>query len=93
MYHHRPDFRVLQRIRGKLDRKWKYVGHNLKLAHEVIANIERNVEEVDEQTFKMFEKWMEQDVSSCYCKLISAMEEENLGAAVESLKDLIKTYH
>ena len=83
---------MLKRIRGKLGIQWKYVGYSLNLAREVITNIETNVKGVEEQTFKMFEKWMDQDVSSCYCKLISAMEEEELGTVVESLKDLIKTF-
>lgn len=90
IYHRTPEFRVLICIKKKLGKKWKYVGIHLGLDDDVITTIEINNNDVEDQTFKMFQEWLHKDVSSCYCKLISALKEENLDSAAEILKSKIK---
>ena len=52
--------------------------------------IELNNHDFEEQTFKMLCEWMKRDATSCYCKLISAMNEQGLSRGVAILKEKIK---
>ena len=60
------------------------------LDDDVITNIEINNNDVEDQTFKMFQEWLRKDVSSCYSKLISALKKEDLDSAAEILENNIK---
>ena len=86
-----PQHRVLLSIRGKFGAKWKYVGYILGLEHDVIDNIELNSPAMEERCFRMLAEWIQRDVKSCYCKLISAMAEEHLDRGIEILKCKIKS--
>ena len=77
-------------IRREFGTKWKHVGYVLGLDHSVLTNIELNLHEVEEQAFKMLDEWIQRSADSCYCKLISAMNEEGLCKNVEILKHKIK---
>ena len=82
---------MLSSIKTLFGHKWKYVGLHLNLNYDdVLRNIERDVKEVADQTFRMFQEWLDRDVSSCYCKLIFAMKNEGLDSAAEILKNKIK---
>ena len=71
--------------------QWKHVGYNLGLEHSILKTIELNSQEVEKHAFRMLEEWIQRDVKSCYCKLISAMHEEGLSRGVEILKQNIKS--
>ena len=71
--------------------QWKHVGYILGFEHSVLKTIELNSQEVEKRTFRMLEEWIQRDVKSCYCKLISAMHEEGLSRGVEILKQNIKS--
>ena len=61
------------------------------LDHSTLQTIEINDrDDVDEQAFRMLQTWIERDTESCYCKLITAMTEEELRNKVEILKKKIK---
>ena len=61
------------------------------LEHNVIELIKLNLQEVEERSFRMLVEWIQRDVKSCYCKLISAMAEEHLDRGIEILKHKIKS--
>ena len=71
--------------------RWKHIGYILELDPNVIDHIELNLQEVEERAFKMLVEWIQRDVKSCYCKLISAMSEEGLHKGIEKLKFKIKS--
>ena len=86
-----PKYQILSKIRKEFGSHWKHVGYNLGLEHSVLNVIELNSQDVEQRTFKMLEEWMQTNVKTCYCKLISAMLEEDLCQAVEILKQNIKS--
>lgn len=86
----KPDHKVLSNIRKEFSHKWKHVGYSLGLEHPVIENIDLNEKCVEEQAFRMLCNWIQHDTDPCYCKLISAMEWENLNSGVNCLKECIK---
>ena len=81
---------MLSSVRRELGEQWKHIGYALGLKHSVLKNIELNLHQVEEQAFKMFEEWIQRHVDCCYCKLISAMNEEGLCSAVTVLKQKIE---
>ena len=85
-YCYQPDYRVLSSVRREFGKQWKHIGYALKLNHCILKNIEHNLHEVEEQTFRMFEEWIQRHVDCCYCRLISAMNDEGLCDAVTVLK-------
>ena len=86
-----PKYQTLSRIRKEFGSHWKHVGYNLGLQHSVLNIIELNSQDVEQRTFRMLEEWMQRNVKTCYCKLISAMLEEGLCQGVEILKQNIKS--
>ena len=80
---------MLSSVREEFGSQWKHIGYTLGLEHNVLENIESNFAKVEERAFKMLSEWMRRDVQSCYCKLISAMNEGNLVSGVEILKKKI----
>ena len=90
-YCFQPQHRVLSSIKLEFGTKWKYVGYNLELDHNVIDHIKLNFQTVEDQSFQILVEWIQRDVKSCYCKLISAMTEEGLHKGVEKLKCKIKS--
>ena len=92
-YCFRPNHRILSSLRKEFGTKWKHVGYILGLDHSSLTNIEINSHEIEERAFKMLVEWLERDVESCYCKLISAMNEEGLCEKVDILKHKIKNFN
>ena len=82
---------MLSGIRLEFGTRWKHVGYILELEPNVIDHIELNLREVEERCFRMLVEWIQRDVNSCYCKLISAMAEEHLDKGIEILKCKIKS--
>ena len=82
---------MLSGIRLEFGTQWKYVGYNLELEANVIEHIELNSRTVGDQSFQMLVEWIQRDIKSCYCKLISAMTEEGLHRGIEKLKYKIKS--
>lgn len=66
--------------------KWKFVGYSLQLNYDVIEKIEERNHSIEDLTFAMLVQWMQTDPEPCYCKLISALSEQGLMNAIESLK-------
>lgn len=87
----KPDHEVLSKIRKCFNAEWKYVGLALNLEHNLLETIESNHQKIDDRSFQMLVEWMKRDKKPCYCKLISAMEEEELQSAVHDLKQKIKS--
>ena len=85
-YCYQSDYQVLSSVRREFGKQWKHIGYALGLNHCVHKNIEHNLHKVEEQTFRMFEEWIQRHVDCCYCKLISAMNDEGLCDAVTVLK-------
>ena len=85
-YCFRPQYRVLSGIRLEFGTQWKYVGYNLELEANFIEHIELNSWTVGDRSFQMLVEWIRRDVTSYYCKLISAMTEEGLHKGIEKLK-------
>ena len=81
----------MSKIRAKLGSHWKHIGYTLGLEDSALRNIEINCRTVEEQAFNMLNKWVQIDTESCYCKLISAMNEEGLSKEVETFKEKIKS--
>ena len=81
---------MLSRIRKEFGKDWKYVGLGLNLDNSVLNMIELNDQDFEERTFNMLCEWMKRDKTPCYCKLISAMNEQGLGSGVANLKENIK---
>ena len=90
-YCFQPHHRVLSGIRLEFGTKWKYIGYNLDLTHDIIDYIELSTPTVEDRSFRMLIEWIQRDVKSCYCKLISVMTEEGLYEGVENLKYRIKS--
>ena len=88
---YRPDYAVLSSIRKIFGVNWKHVGYFLGLNHCIINNIEKNFDEVEERSFNMLIKWKQFDIKSCYCKLIAALEADDLFNDAEILKSTITT--
>ena len=81
----------MSNIRAKLGSHWKHIGYTLGLEDSALGNIEIDFRTVGEQAFNMLKMWVQKDTESCYCKLISAMNEEGLSKEVETLKEKIKS--
>ena len=90
-YCFRPTLKVLTRIRHEFGIQWKHVGYILGLDHSTLQTIEIDNHDVDKRTTKMLKTWIERDIKSCYCKLITAMTEEELRNKAEILKEQIKS--
>ena len=82
---------MLSSIRWEFGARWKHVGYILELQHHVIEHIELNKQEVQERSFQMLVEWIQRDVKSCYCTLISAMTKERLHEGIKNLKCKIKS--
>ena len=82
---------MLASIRTELGSRWRYVGYALELENSALDNIKSNFHKVEDQAFEMLKYWIQTDVESCYCKLISAMNEEGLVKGIEILKGRIQT--
>lgn len=89
-YCFQPDYRVLSSIRREFGQQWKHVGYKLGLECTQLEAIELNKVLIEERAFTMLCDWIHRDVSTCYCKLISAMKKEHLSNGVEHLKEEIK---
>ena len=81
---------MLSSIRTELGSQWRYIGYNLGLEDCVLNIVEQDYRKAGDQAFNMLKMWIEKDVESCYCKLISAMNEEGLRNEIETLKKRIK---
>ena len=90
-YCFQPDYQVLSAIRTQFGKDWKYVGLDLKLDNSLINIIELNEIDFEERAFKMMSKWVESNANSCYCQLISAMENQGLDSGAKVLKEKIKS--
>ena len=86
-----PEHKVLSGIRKEFGKDWKHVGLGLKLDNTVLNIIELDSQHFEERAFNMLCEWMKRDTTSCYCKLISAMNEQGLGSGVVILKEKIKS--
>ena len=87
----RPEYSVLGCIRKHLTTKWKFVGYSLKLKHHVLEKIEQRQTKIEDQAFAMLVEWMQTDVEPCYCKLISALDEQGLSNIANDLKVIVKS--
>ena len=90
-YCYQPEHRVLSSIRREIGAQWIHIGYNLGLERSVLKIIEQNVHEVEEQAFQMLNEWLQRDLESCYCRLISAMYKQGLGRGVDVFKKNIKS--
>ena len=90
-YCYQPEHRILSSVRKEFGIQWIHVGYFLGLEHSVLKVIEQNIHEVEEQAFQMLNEWVQRDLKSCYCRLISAMDKQGLGRGVEVLKRSIKS--
>ena len=77
-------------MRREFGHEWKHVGYSLGLEHTLLKTIESNVHNIEEQAFNMLSYWIQRDIESCYCKLITAMKKENLNSGIEHLKYWIR---
>jgi len=80
----------LSSIRREFGEQWRFVGYALGIEHAVLNNIEYNSPNIEDRAFKMMADWIERSTDICYCKLISAMNNEHLVRGVEVLKEKIK---
>ena len=90
-YCFQPDYRVLSAIRTQFGKDWKYVGLDLELDNGLIKNIEHDEQDFEDRAFKMMSKWVKRNANSCYCQLISAMENQGLDSGAKVLKEKIKS--
>ena len=90
-YCYQPEHRILSSVRKEFGTQWIHVGYILGLEHSVLKVIGQNIHEVEEQAFQMLNEWVQRDLKSCYCRLISAMDKQGLGRGVEVLKRSIKS--
>jgi len=82
---------VLSSIRREIGEQWKYVGYALGIDHAVLNTIEHDSPKIEDRAFKMLADWIERNADSCYCELISAMNNEYLSRGVGVLKEKIKS--
>ena len=90
-YCFQPDHRVLSAIRNQFGKDWKYFGLDLKLDNSEIKIIELNEQHFEDRAFEMMSKWVKRNANSCYCQLISAMENQGLDSGAKVLKEKIKS--
>ena len=57
----------------------------------MLKTIEFNIHEVEEQAFQMLIEWVQRDLKSCYCRLISAMDKQDLRRGIDALKKNVKS--
>ena len=67
---------MLSSIRREFVKQWKYVGHALEIDHSVLNTIELNSHNFKDRAFEMLDDGIEKNAVACYCKLISAMNDE-----------------
>ena len=84
-----PKDRPLFKISKLINTEWKNVGSALQLNWNELSCIDSNHEKVEEKALQMLFKWREGTAHPCYCKLLSALRECKLFAAVKCLNEFL----
>ena len=73
---------MLSKFKTHLHQDWLYIGFSLGISQLQLNTINKGQVRSQDKCFSMLEKWLQLDSSACYCKLISAVaDEQNLEVA------------
>ena len=82
---------MLSKFKSHLHEDWLYIGFSLGISQLELNTINKEQARSQDKCYSMLEKWLQVDISACYCKLIAAVvDEQNLEVA-EYIKTSVET--